>query len=125
MPLAWSCGTIMCLMCEKVASNFGLGDGFRRVLRFPPSFTTGYSRIIRKMAEKMTKNRNSKSKFLSHADVTVRQLHITPPPPPPTPSANLFHCLMTINDFQKFPFNHTIISLLQRHGTSSTLFVYF
>ena len=25
--------------CEKVASNFGLGDGFRRVLRFPPPFT--------------------------------------------------------------------------------------
>ena len=27
--------------CEKVASDFMLGSGFRRVLRFPPPNTTG------------------------------------------------------------------------------------
>ena len=27
--------------CEKVTSDLGLGGGFRRVLRFPPLFTTG------------------------------------------------------------------------------------
>ena len=27
--------------CEKVASDLGLGGGFRRLLRFPPLLTTG------------------------------------------------------------------------------------
>ena len=27
--------------CEKVANDLGLGSGFRRVLGFPPSVTTG------------------------------------------------------------------------------------
>ena len=27
--------------CEKVASDLGLGSGFRRVIRFPPLLTTG------------------------------------------------------------------------------------
>ena len=27
--------------CEKVASDLGLGDGFRCVLRFPPPVSTG------------------------------------------------------------------------------------
>ena len=31
--------------CEKVASDLGLGGGFRRVLWFPPLSTTGFSRI--------------------------------------------------------------------------------
>ena len=42
--------------CEKVASDLGLGGGFRRVLRFPPPVTTGSSRLRRIMAEKVTKH---------------------------------------------------------------------
>ena len=36
---------ILAWACEKVASELGLGGGFRRVLRFPPQLTTGQSRI--------------------------------------------------------------------------------
>ena len=31
---------ILAWACEKVASDLGLGGGFRRVLRFPPPHTT-------------------------------------------------------------------------------------
>ena len=33
---------ILASVCEKVASDFGLGVGFSLVLRFPPPLTTGY-----------------------------------------------------------------------------------
>ena len=42
--------------CGKVASDLGLGGGFRRVLRFPPPVTTGSARLSRTMAEKVTKH---------------------------------------------------------------------
>ena len=32
---------IVAWACEKVASDLGLGGGFRRVQRFPPLLTTG------------------------------------------------------------------------------------
>ena len=32
---------ILAWACEKVASDLGLGGGFRRVLQFPPLLTTG------------------------------------------------------------------------------------
>ena len=41
--------------CEKPTSDFGLGDVIRRPLRLPPQLTTGYSWLIRNMAEKVTK----------------------------------------------------------------------
>ena len=31
----------VCMACEQVASDLGLGGGFRRVLWFPPLLTTG------------------------------------------------------------------------------------
>ena len=37
--------------CEKVASDLGLGSGFRWVLRFPPPLTTGYSQLCCNMAQ--------------------------------------------------------------------------
>ena len=40
-----ACVRIPAWACEKVASDLGLGGGFRRVLRFPPLLTTGYSQI--------------------------------------------------------------------------------
>ena len=41
--------------CEIVASDLRSGGGFRRVLRFSPPVTTDWSRIIRNMAENVTK----------------------------------------------------------------------
>ena len=51
-------------LCEKVASDLGLGGRFRLVLRFPLPETTG------NMAEKVKKNQNSK--FL-HNTVKIYQ----------------------------------------------------
>ena len=48
--------------CEKVASDLGLGGGFRRVLRFPPPHTTGWSQtshIWHKCDEKQKEIPNS------------------------------------------------------------------
>ena len=48
--------------CEKVASELGLGGGFRRVLRFPPLLTTGKSRISHNW-HNCYKNKIPNSKF--------------------------------------------------------------
>ena len=47
--------------CVKVASDFGLGGGFRRVLQFPPLLTTA-SHELAKIWHKCDEKRNSKSK---------------------------------------------------------------
>ena len=49
--------------CEKVASNFGQGVGFRRGLRFHPPLKTGWSRLSRNVAEKVTKIKIQISKY--------------------------------------------------------------
>ena len=61
MPLTASCLTNVQVrippgLSEKVASDFVLGGGFRRLLQFPPSVTTGWSRRGRNLPEKVTKN---------------------------------------------------------------------
>ena len=40
----------------KIASDLGLGDDFRPVLRLPPPVTSGKSRLSSNMPEKVTKN---------------------------------------------------------------------
>ena len=47
--------------CEKVASDLGLGGVYRRVLRFPPLHTTGYSHELATIGINVTKNKNSNS----------------------------------------------------------------
>ena len=41
LPLTASSLSSLPGACEKVASDLGLGDEFRRVLQFPPPVTTG------------------------------------------------------------------------------------
>ena len=41
LPLTTAWVRIPTWACEKVASDLGLGGGFRRVLRFRPPYTTG------------------------------------------------------------------------------------
>ena len=43
--------------CQKIARDLGLGGGFRRVLWFPPTVTTGLPQLSCKMTEKVTKNK--------------------------------------------------------------------
>ena len=52
---------------ENVASDLGLGGGFRRVLQFPLPFTSSQSRLSCNMAEKVTKIKNLKSFVLQFA----------------------------------------------------------
>ena len=39
--------------CEKVSSDLGDGNGFYRVLLFPPPLTSGLSRLRQNMAEEV------------------------------------------------------------------------
>ena len=58
------CGIASCLsplpgfksrrVCEKVASDLGLGGGFRRVLRFPLPMKTGWTQLSHNIAENMS-----------------------------------------------------------------------
>ena len=45
-------------VCEKVASDLGLGGAFHQVLRFPLPLRTGQSQISRKMPEKSDDNQH-------------------------------------------------------------------
>ena len=68
---------IMAGPCENVTSDLGLGGGFPWVLRFPQPVTTSYLRFSRNMAEKVTKNRNSKYHKWNSKDVN-NNFHISP-----------------------------------------------
>ena len=41
VPLTASCLSPLSRACEKVASDLGLGGGFRQVIRVPPTVTNG------------------------------------------------------------------------------------
>ena len=68
-----------------------LGGGFRRVLRFPPPVTNGYSRLSRNMAEELTKKNEIPNFKMSLVSGGRNQSDRQKPPPNPKSLAKVLH----------------------------------
>ena len=63
---------------EKATNDLGLGNGFRRVVRFPTPITTGLSPLNSSMVEKVMKNEIPPSwpLFICYFHLTYKKSHL-------------------------------------------------